>query len=134
MALLIAIWQLRKEYIASFSGEWLMKSEIQKADSPSYVGMELEWKLHLFQKGKSIEGTGEKIKVNGVKISYSERTSIDIKGTIKGDNFTLQYIENGKNRKTTGTFTGKMDGGEFTGKFSQTASDSQGTIKGRKLD
>ncbi len=111
-----------------------MNSEIQKAELTSYLGMKIEWKLHLAQSGKRIEGTGEKIKVNGIQLDYSERTSIDIKGSVNGNIFTLQYIENGKKRKTNGIFEGQLNGNEFQGTFSQTASDTQGLIRGSKQD
>lgn len=134
ITLLITIWQLRKDYVDSFKGEWLMNSKIQKAELTTYIGMEIKWKLYLTQSGKSVEGTAEKIEVNGTKLDYLERTSLDIKGSVNGDVFTLKYIENGKKRKTSGVFEGRLNGNEFRGTFSQTASDTEGIITGSKID
>lgn len=76
-ALLIPVWQIIKEKTESFEGEWLMHSKIEKENLSSYIGLTIECKLYLTQNDKSI----------------------DIKGVVNGNVFTLKYVENGKKER-----------------------------------
>lgn len=132
IALLITLWQINTNNVSKLEGEWIMSSKVKEAKMNKYIGMNIEWTLHPIQNGNSLEGTGEKIKVNHEELSFSERTKIVIKGTVEGENFIMNYIEKGKQRQTSGIFQGKVDGKVFQGEFSQTASDSKGSIIGKK--
>ena len=133
LALIVSIAQLIPKNTADCGGEWKMVVKVEEADMARYIGMELEWKLHLVQNGENIKGTGEKIKVNNEKLPYAQRSRLDLNGVIDGDKFIITYVEKGLLRETIGTFTGEVNDSIFVGDFSQTASDSKGTIMGKKL-
>ncbi|WP_103867579.1 hypothetical protein [Aquimarina sp. I32.4] len=132
VAVLITVWQINKNKSSEFQGEWIMTSEIQDSQMSNYIGMNIEWVLHITQNGQELEGTGEKIKVNNIKLNYIERTNLRLKGSINGKQFIINYIENGKQRQTSGIFKGQINENIFQGEFSQTAADSKGAIYGIK--
>jgi hypothetical protein len=133
VALAITLWQVIPGSKKNYSGEWSMTSEIEHAQLTTYVGMKIEWVLHLTQSGNGLQGTAEKIAVNAEKIDFNSRTTLNLHGTLEGNKFTMNFIENGSQRETNGTFIGEFSNKEFTGTFSSTASDSKGKISGRKL-
>ena len=133
VALLITIIQwVAPEKKTLLKGEWKMTSTVQEAKLSTYVGMEIGWQLLLIQDGKTVSGTGEKIRVNKNELDFKDRTRIELEGIIEDDAFTLQFIEKGKLRETVGVFTGTVKDDTFEGVFSQTASDSKGIISGKK--
>ncbi|MEM9546557.1 MAG: hypothetical protein AAGA77_11330 [Bacteroidota bacterium] len=134
IALLITIWQISRSQVASFEGEWIMTSQIEEAMKSDYIGMEIQWVLYLTQNGNAIEGTGEKIKVNGEDLDYTSRTKLELKGSIKGNTLNLFYKDFGTRRTTDGFFKGEVSGNTFSGTFTQRASDSKGIIFGEKKE
>jgi len=82
---------------------------------------------------KKIIGSGEKIRINGEKLNYSERTTLILNGSILENNFKINYTEKGKLRETTGLLIGTIKDNKFEGTFSQTASDSKGNIIGIRV-
>lgn len=133
IALLITIWQLLPSHTASFDGVWKMTAVVKEAKLSTYVGMSIEWKLHLIQDGNNIFGTGEKITVNGKRLNFAGRNNLELEGTIDGDQFNITYKEMGKLRETIGTFKGSIKNNNFKGVHSQTSSDTKGEIFGNKI-
>lgn len=133
IALAIAGWQIIPGSNRNYSGEWKMTLEIEQAHLSQYIGSKVEWQLHLTQTDKSVSGNAEKIAVNSAALNYKDRTALTFQGVIQNDEFNIHYTEKGKTRPTNGIFKGKFSGDEFTGTFSQTASDSRGKISGYKM-
>jgi len=134
IGLLITIWQILPLRDKQIDGEWTMTSKVKEADLQRYVGMEIKWKLFLTENDQKVKGTAEKIAINNKTLHYGLRTTMELEGNIKDDILTLSYVEHGKLRKTSGIFIVKMNGKEFKGQFSQTASNTKGDIIGRKLE
>jgi hypothetical protein len=134
VALAITLWQVIPGSTKNYSGEWSMISEIENAQMTTYVGMKIEWVLHLTQSGNNVQGMAEKIAVNAEKLDFRSRTTLQLKGTLDGNKFTISYIENGSRRETNGILTGEFKGNKFSGTFSSTASDSKGIISGNKIN
>lgn len=116
----------------NLTGEWLMTSKITKADLKAYIGAEVQWKMFVTESDNKIQGTAEKIKINGVDVDYDERTSLEFNGVIEKNKLTINFIENGKARKTSGIIKSIFQEDSFFGNFSQTASSTEGTITGKK--
>ena len=133
VALAITLWQIIPTSKKNYSGEWSMTSEIEEAQMTTYIGMKIEWILHLIQSGNDIKGTAEKISENGKKIDFKSRTTLNLQGTLEDNKFTMSFTEKGSRRETSGTFTGTFSKKEFIGSFSSTASDSKGKIIGKKI-
>ena len=93
VALAITLWQVIPGTKQNYSGEWSMFSEVEDAQMTTYVGMKIEWVLHLTQSGHELRGTAEKIAVNGEKIEFKSRTSLNLQGTLDGNKFNLNFIE-----------------------------------------
>jgi hypothetical protein len=134
IGVIIAIWQLIPAKDKNIDGEWEMTSKICHANLEEYVGMEFKWKLYLTESDKKVSGTAEKIAVNGKDIDFNRRTSMDLVGNIKDDVLTLNYVENGRIRKTSGILITTLKNNTFTGTFSQTASDTKGEITAIKSE
>lgn len=116
------------------AGEWLMTSKITKADMKVYIGAEVKWKMFITECDNKIKGTAEKIKINNIDLEYNQRTSLEFDGVIEKNKLFINYIENGKSRKTSGIIKVTFQKDKFSGKFSQTASSANGTIEGLKLN
>lgn len=131
---ILAIVLAKPKTSNDLSGEWLMTSTIEKADLKDYVGAEVEWKMYITESDNKIKGTAEKIKINGEPLDYSQRTSLNFDGIIENDNkLIINYIENGKLRKTSGLIKAIFSNDNFEGEFSQTASSANGKIKAKKI-
>lgn len=132
LALAIAIWQILPKWDKKIDGEWVMTTKIREADLQKYVGMEVKWRLFLTENDQRIKGTAEKIAINDKELDYALRTTLELEGNIKDDKLNLNYIENGKIRKTSGILVVTISDNEFEGQFSQTASNTKGEVKALK--
>lgn len=132
LGLLVAVFQILPDRDKKIDGEWIMISKISEADLKQYIGAEVKWKLYITEKDHYVKGTAEKIAINNKDLDYALRTTLEFEGNIKDDKMNLSYIENGKIRKTSGIFVAIIKGNEFSGYFSQTASNTKGEIKGVK--
>lgn len=132
LALAVTIWQILPKWDKKIDGEWVMTTKIKEADLKQYVGMEVKWKLFLTENEQRIKGTAEKIAINNKELDYALRTTLELEGNIKDDKLNLNYIENGKIRKTSGILLLTISDNEFEGQFSQTASNTKGEVKALK--
>jgi len=133
LALGITIWQVAPSSKTNHSGEWKMISKIETTEFKNFIGIEIEWVLHLSHSGNQISGTGEKISVNSERLNFRDRTMLTLSGTIDEDQFVLNYIEKGPRRETRGTLTGQFNNELFSGIISSTAANSKGKISGSKV-
>lgn len=134
IGLIITVISFMPKSSNNLAGEWLMTSKVTKADMKAYIGAEVQWKMFITESDNKIQGTAEKIKINGVDLDYNERTSLELNGTIEKNKLIINYTENGKVRKTSGIINSTFFKNKFSGKFSQTASSTQGTIAGNKIE
>lgn len=134
LGLIISISQIQPKEDKKIAGEWSMTCKIIEADFKPYIGMEIKWKIFLTENDQKVKGTAEKVLINNKELDYNLRTSMELEGNIKDDVITLNYIENGKIRKTSGIFIAIIKGNEFTGHFSQTASNTKGELIGVKTE
>lgn len=118
----------------NLAGEWLMTSKVTHADMKAYIGAEVQWKMFITESDNKIQGTAEKIKINGVDLDYNQRTSMEFNGVIEDDNLILNFVENGKVRKTSGIIIASFQEDTFSGSFSHTASNTKGEIYSVKIE
>lgn len=133
VGLMVTIWQILPEENKKIDGEWIMTSTIREADSEQYIGMKVKWKLYITENSNKVTGTAEKVAIDNNELDYNLRTTLTIEGNIKEDKLNLNYVEKGKIRNTSGIFIATISGDEFSGQFSQTASNTKGEIIGIKL-
>lgn len=131
--LVITIWQVLPNTNKNIDGEWTMTSKIKEADLKKYIGMEIRWRVFLTENGQKLKGTAEKVAINNSELDYNFRTTMDLEGNIKDDIITINYIEYGKIRKTSGVLILTLEDDKFVGYFSQTASNTKGDVIGIKL-
>lgn len=119
----------------NLSGEWRLVNTIESTTFRPYRGIRLGYRLFLRQRGIEIEGTGEKWSENDVELASTEHTPIMVKGLVEGDQISATFVEEGKRRRTTGTFTWRIvaDGRGISGTFTSTAADSRGPSTGERV-
>lgn len=117
----------------NLAGEWLMTSNVTNADMKAYIGAEIEWKMFITECDNKIQGVAEKITINGVDVDYNQRTSMELNGIIEENKLIINFVENGKVRKTSGIIIARFKDDTFSGNFSQTASSTKGNIRGLKI-
>lgn len=117
----------------NLTGEWLMTSKVEKSDFKAYIGADVQWRMFITECDNKVKGTAEKIKINGIDIDYNQRTSLEFEGVIEKNKLTINYIENGKIRKTSGIIDVIFEKDKFFGQFSQTAASAGGSITGIKI-
>jgi hypothetical protein len=110
------------------SGWWYVRDTVQTSDYRPFVGLELGYRIYLEQEGMWIFGRGEKSCENGRPLPSDRRTSIAIAGTTEGDALTVRLIEDGRRRRTAGTFAWTIapEGHRLVGTFTATAGNSRG--------
>ena len=133
----IGMWQFivwfQEKSQKRYEGVWEMTTEVESAELKSYVGMKIDWTLHLSQTDNKLTGTAEKISVNSVKLNFRNRTTLELNGSLNKNRFTLTFIENGQLRKTNGILYGEFSNNKFEGHFFSTASDTKGKITGYRI-
>lgn len=133
LGLLVALWSLIPKSTNNLAGEWLMTSKVNEADLSAYVGAEIQWRMFITENQNTVKGTAEKAKINGKELDYKQRTSLEFEGVVDGKTLVINYVENGKIRKTSGIIKVKFDDKRFFGEFSQTASSAKGSVVGEKI-
>lgn len=118
----------------NLAGEWLMTSKVFHADMKAYIGAEVQWKMFITESDNKIQGTAEKIKINGVDVDYNQRTSMEFNGVIEENKLIINFVENGKMRKTSGIIIARFKEDTFSGSFSHTASNTKGEIYSVKIE
>ena len=118
----------------NITGKWHMSSKISNADKKAYIGAEVQWDMFLTENNNSVKGSAEKILINNIPVDYKQRTALEFEGVIKNNKLFLNYIENGKIRKTFGLIEVVIQKNKLLGTFAQTASNTKGTIEAYKMD
>lgn len=127
----------------NLTGEWKAITVIDNSAYNPYLKLEIEFKIHLIQKGYDLSGSGEKIqefKPDKTKIVFEreKRVIIEIDGYFERQYFGrskvyLSINEVGRKRETRTTYVlTVMDVNTLTGLFTSTAADSSGKIEMNK--
>jgi hypothetical protein len=128
----------------NLTGEWKAISIIEKSDYNPFKNLEIEFKIHLIQKGYHLSGSGEKIKevnMDGFRTVYEKekRVIIEIDGNFERQYFGrskvyLNINEVGLQRKTRTTYIlTEMSANNLIGVFTTTAANSCGKIEMEKI-
>ena len=133
ITIIITIISFTTKLSHNLAGEWLMTSRVEKAGLKAYLGSEIQWKMFIDENQNIVKGTAEKIKVNGQELDYNQRTSLEFEGFIDGKTLVINYVEDGKIRKTSGIIKVRFNEKRFSGEFSQTAPSAEGSIIGIKI-
>jgi len=119
---------------ARLEGTWTLATEIESSSVRIFEGLRLEYRVELRQIGGQGEGTGRKIRENGVSLSGRRQTPIAVRGTIAGDRLKLTFGEQGARRSSRGTFDLMLeDTGVLRGSFASEAARSAGVVEARRL-
>lgn len=97
----------------NIEGEGKMVTQFGNANLREFVGIKIEWKMFLYERQGLLKGSAETVRINDMDLDYNIRTNLEFEGTIKENKILLNYIENGKNRKTSGQIEAILDGNEF---------------------
>ncbi|HKY29940.1 MAG TPA: DUF4388 domain-containing protein [Pyrinomonadaceae bacterium] len=118
----------------NLTGEWRIVNTVQKTAYRQFDNMEIGFRLVVNQTGKEFTAKGEKVSENGRTLSASERTPIQVSGSIDGDNVVATFVENGAKRQTNGRFVWQVQsaGAGLTGTFMSTAARSSGKSSATK--
>jgi len=131
------------EYVfeqANLSGEWRAIIKIESTSYRSFQDLEVEYKIHLIQKGYELSGSGEKIKdinPDGTQLYFErkKRVIIDIEGYferkyIAKSKIYLNISEEGRERESRATYFLTFNNHtNLQGTFISTAADARGSIK-----
>lgn len=145
--LLTLILFLLNEYVfkkKNLSGEWNTVIKIEETSFNPFKDLQIEYKIHLLQKGYELSGSGEKIK--DIKQDGSEtvferekRVIILVDGYFERKYFAKSKIylninEEGRKRKTRATYTLTLKNDKnLEGTFITTAADASGKINMTKI-
>jgi hypothetical protein len=115
--------------VPDLSGDWNLVNTIEKTSFPSYANLRLGYHLSIQQNGTEFTAEGEKNAENGVTMDKSERTAIHVSGSVRYDNVSATFVEEGMRRKTSGRFEWKLSsaGNQLRGVFFSTAANSSGS-------
>lgn len=116
------------ERVPQLGGRWELTNEIESTSHAPYQGLRLGYRLRLQQDGTRLSGVGQKVSENGVVIPPSQRTPLEVSGTIEGSQVVLRFTEHGAERNSGGVFRWRVsrDGGTLEGRFSSDAAASRG--------
>ena len=144
--ILIFIFKRNFFQTEDLSGEWNLRIKILKSLYNPYIGLQIDYKVHLLLQDGKITGRGEKIRdirPDG-ELHYEypnkDRVTSIINGTLDKNYFTsskinLQITESGTERTTsTSYFLIIKNSNYLEGKFESTAADSKGESSWTRLD
>ena len=126
----------RAAKVQDLTGEWQVINTVQKTAYKSFHNMEVGFRLKINQQGKQFTGQGEKFSENGQTLPATNRTAIQVTGSIDGDKVVATFVEDGRRRRTNGRFVWKLQNGgdQLAGMFVSTAANSSGTSAVTKQD
>ena len=112
----------------NLTGEWTIVNTVEKTRYRAFDNLEIGFRLVINQTGKEFTAKGEKVSENGRNLSASDRTPIQVVGSIDGDKVMATFVEIGALRKTDGRFVWQIQnaGAGLTGTFVSTAARSSG--------
>jgi hypothetical protein len=129
---IVAIIQYVNQSPPDINGMWIIGTQTQKSSDSRYQNMKLTYEVVFVQNGNGFTGSGEKTVEQDqgktpMKFVGTQRTHIDITGTITGKSIHVDFIEHGRDRNSDGAFNWKLENGAGVGTFSSMAADSSGS-------
>ena len=129
---LLAIKQYYDQNPNDIQGSWTIETLTANTTDTNYQDMKLVYSVFFTQNGNSFTGVGEKTgeQVKGkpmVNLVGTQRTHIDITGTISNSKIHANFTDHGKIRNSVGQFDWTLRSNAGEGTFSSTAADSSGT-------
>lgn len=120
---------------ADLSGWWYVRDDVTGSAHSPFVGLDLGFAVELEQEGAWLFGRGEKTCERGRRLPARARTPIALVGTVDAGRVTARLIEDGRARRTAGTFTWTVspDGERLDGTFTATAGESKGRSVARRM-
>ena len=114
--------------VQDLTGEWRVINTVEKTAYKSFGNMQVGFRLKIDQRGNEFTASGEKFSENGQTLAAGSRTPIHVHGSIDGDKVVATFIEEGRTRRSNGSFIWKLQrGGEaLAGTFVTTAANSSG--------
>jgi hypothetical protein len=114
------------------SGEWNLVNTIESTSYPAYANLRVGYHLVIHQNGNEFTADGEKVSENGAPMADSERTPIQLTGSIDQQTVTATFVEAGLRRQTSGRFvwTISANSKQLRGTFVSTAAKSSGSSVG----
>jgi hypothetical protein len=114
---------------AGIDGWWLLTNSIESTSYPGYRGLRLGYRVLLNQDGNRVTGRGMKWSENGRELPPTQRTPIELTGTVDGARVRVRFVEHGRRRTTTGSFSWRLapDRASLRGDFASTAADTRGS-------
>jgi len=118
------------------SGWWQVTNRIDETAYDAFQGLRLGYRLHLEQSGDRITGRGQKWTEDGRGLPAGARTPISVYGTVHGESVTLEFIEQGARRTSSGVFHWRLspDGSALRGDFTSSAAATRGPSIARRLE
>lgn len=120
----------------NISGEWKVSNAIEKTSYSKYKNMILGYRIFINQQGNYFTATGEKCWENGISIPSQGKSQIILQGTVEGKKVIATFTEEGKMRKTSGSFNLIINDNHnvMEGIFKHTAANSSGTALFERID
>ena len=117
-----------EEVAQNLTGEWTIVNTVEKTAYKQFDNLKVGFRLVINQTGNEFTATGEKISENDRALAASNRTPIQVSGSIDGDKVVATFTESGTLRKTNGRFVWRIQsaGAGLTGTFMSTAARSSG--------
>ncbi|MEO6027583.1 MAG: hypothetical protein ABIR79_12010 [Candidatus Binatia bacterium] len=112
----------------SLSGRWMLTNAIDKTDVPAFAGLRIRFRVRLEQHGDRIVGRGEKFTVNDKPVPASQRSPIELEGTVRGRDVIVHFVEHGSRRSSSGGIRWRIspDGDRLQGTFGSNAAGARG--------
>jgi hypothetical protein len=114
--------------VPNLTGRWLLTNAIDATNVPAFAGLRIRFRLELEQHGERLTGRGVKFTVDDKPVPPSQRTPIELEGTVRGRDVVVRFVERGTRRVSNGAFRWRLspDGERLEGSFGSTAARSRG--------
>jgi hypothetical protein len=86
------------------TGKWLLRHVVRDSERRGYRGLELLFRVDLVQHGDRVTGTATKWRENGRPVRAQARSTLQIEGTLDGDEIVGRFVETANGRRSRGTF------------------------------
>jgi hypothetical protein len=129
-------WPAINEWLFTpqIQGTWDVTDTIVRTDLPGYENLQIMFRITILQQGKTVKGTGEKIKEGERTIPVGVRSRLAIEGTLYGRRLRATFAETGT-RQTSGDLDWRFsrNGQDFEGEWNSTAALSPGRSRGKRV-
>jgi hypothetical protein len=106
----------------------MVTNAIDEAEVAAFAGLRIRFRVRLEQHGDRIVGRGEKFTVDDKPVPASQRSPIELEGTVRGRDVLVRFVEHGSRRTSSGGMRWRIspDGDRLQGTFGSTAAGARG--------